>query len=796
MIAEKDLIRAIDSIDLAINPVIGDLVRKEMIPLWESEAAARDEGKKHTITLDYGKLFKVDRVINYYEGNVKKDCYPKHFKDNKWIKKLPEDRSLFPLYQENYIGLAKDKWLSIHEGEKACDYALSRGLISISFAGSLANDDNYIKGKLIFIKEEGVPGVTIFADNDPQGIKKAIKVRDICLSIDLPCVIVPIDKILWNAKKGDDFKEYSDTFPHHNSEMLKAQIESIIIENKFEFINIKEESESTVTSEIKPKQTKKDSKKEEEDAIALAREILSKHYQDRLKYNELKMIVELDNEEAILDDFYLTLHEDHNLQIGKTVAYDLAVRFAKKNSFNPVKDYLESLNKNDEKIDIKKLSSHLFKTEDPIYDEFLYRFLIASVARVYKHGCKSDHCLILKGNQGIGKSTFFKLLYGEEFFTDSVTGTDRDNLLVAHQNWFCELAEFETITGKKASGELKAFVSKSNDTFREPYAKSTRTIKRKFVIGGSVNEDTFLVDSTGNRRYLIIPIDQEIDLDFVKKYRDVIWYQAKLAYQSGERWYLDKTSQMLSEKLNKGYLHHDSWDSPELEGWLSIKIKGISTRDILRQFFNLTDKDINKGHEMRLAKIMRTNGWLNKLQTINGKRQRLWIMNNDCTSYINFSDHLTLDDQEMISSESQVNQLGEQPDQPEHLKSPNFETNFENPHSKDFTEPKKSLTKIDDQDDQVVHIQSQQGFQDCTTSDQPQGKKDDQMITDTYPLDYKNAIEDITFYFDQLGMSTKEQRLNFVRGLFGDQIRNFHDLTNSQIEDLFLALQTKFDNYS
>ena len=166
MIPEKELLRAIDSVNLAIEPVIGELVRKEMIPLWESEAVSRSEGKKHTITLDYGKLHKVDRVLNYYEGNVKKDCYPKHFNDSKWIKKLPEDRSLFPLYHEDKISFAKDKWLSFHEGEKACDYALSRGFISVSFAGSLANDESYIKIKLILLKEQGIKGIVYFADND------------------------------------------------------------------------------------------------------------------------------------------------------------------------------------------------------------------------------------------------------------------------------------------------------------------------------------------------------------------------------------------------------------------------------------------------------------------------------------------------------------------------------------------------------------------------------------------------------------------------------------------------------
>lgn len=100
-------------------------------------------------------------------------------------------------------------------------------------------------------------------------------------------------------------------------------------------------------------------------------------------------------------------------------------------------------------------------------------------------------------------------------------------MLILHQHWCAELAEFETITSKKASGELKAFLSKSVDTFREPYARSSRTIKRQSIIVGSVNECEFLVDATGNRRFWVIPVKTQIDLEKVSKFRDVIWSQAK-----------------------------------------------------------------------------------------------------------------------------------------------------------------------------------------------------------------------------------------------------------------------------
>lgn len=362
------------------------------------------------------------------------------------------------------------------------------------------------------------------------------------------------------------------------------------------------------------------------DSIDEVRNILVNEYAERLKYNELKRIVELDGEEAYLDDLYLQIHEYYGIKISKQIAYDLAVMSAKKNSYHPVKDYLNNLKENSHEIDIKNLSSLLFGTTNKLYDEMVYRHLIGSVARVFIHGCKLDTALILQGKQGIGKSTFFKDLYGSEFFTDSVAGTDRDNLLILHQNWCSELAEFETITGKKASGELKAFLSKSVDTFREPYGRSTRTIKRQCVIVGSVNESEFLVDTTGNRRFWVIPIDQPINLEAVKKYRDVIWYQAKKAFLENENWYLNYKYQKESEDLNKQYLHTDSWDSQQLNNFLTgFEELGIAVRDILIKHLGFSESQIKRNDEQRIAKILTSKGYIKKQKKINGQNIKLWF---------------------------------------------------------------------------------------------------------------------------------------------------------------------------
>ncbi|MBF2056267.1 MAG: hypothetical protein IGQ45_03390 [Cyanobacterium sp. T60_A2020_053] len=593
--------------------------------------------------IDYPNNLSVNRSISIVTSekgaSCKKSVYPKKGIDkSQW---LPYHHELFPL--------AQGKWMLVHEGEKGAEYGIRDGFVSTSLVGCAVNSKTDFTVYYTLFDEvikHGINGLIYISDNDEAGLKKAIqfylayeqwKTKNNSVNLEVKLVRVSyLFSILGKfGSPSDDYCEVSKEIENHSNidvvefnRLLTLDLnnygdnytdEIMVLEDHYfpkevnnSLVTVKNNDINMTT--IKP------------DNITLTREILEKDYADRLRFNELKRIVELDNEEAYLDDLYLQIHKDYGIKINKQIAYDLAVMVAKENSYHPVKVYLDKCDDNFDEIDIKKLSTLLFGTNDPLYDEMLYRHLIGSVARVYKQGCKLDTALILQGKQGIRKSTFFKVLYGDEFFTDSVTGTDRDNLLVLHQHWCAELAEFETITGKKQSGELKAFLSKSVDTFREPYGRSTRTVKRQSVIVGSVNESEFLVDTTGNRRFWVIPVSQHIDIEKVKQYRDQIWAQAKKAYLAGEQWHLSYESQKMSDELNKQFLHTDSWDSSELDNYLyGFEEVGVSVRNILITHLGFEENQIKRGDEMRMSKILSSKGYEKKQKFINGKKQNLWF---------------------------------------------------------------------------------------------------------------------------------------------------------------------------
>lgn len=124
----------------------------------------------------------------------------------------------------------------------------------------------------------------------------------------------------------------------------------------------------------------------------------------------------------------------------------------------------------------------------------------------------------MKGQQGIGKTRFLEALtLDSRYFGDGVVldVRNKDDIIQALGKWICELGEIAS-TFKKDIDSLKAFITKSVDEFRVPYGKTSVQYPRMTAFCGTVNDDEFLVDQTGNRRFAVIPLDDDFYIDYAK----------------------------------------------------------------------------------------------------------------------------------------------------------------------------------------------------------------------------------------------------------------------------------------
>ena len=241
---------------------------------------------------------------------------------------------------------------------------------------------------------------------------------------------------------------------------------------------------------------------------------------------------------ALLDIRYTVFsNRNYDVAFGKAVA---------DRRFHPIRQYLDALPPWDGMKRIEFLFSRCFEAEDSEYVRAVTRKVFAAaVARIYQPGTKFDSVLVLDGKQGIGKSTLFRELVTDRYYSETLSLTDmssKDGAEKLQGFWIVEIGELAGM--RKADIEkVKNFLSTPDDTYRPSYGHTVESHPRQAVIIATVNgEKGYLRDITGNRRFWIVKCGQT---EQAKKFtippeeRDQIWAEAKMLWQGGEKLYLE-----------------------------------------------------------------------------------------------------------------------------------------------------------------------------------------------------------------------------------------------------------------
>lgn len=210
---------------------------------------------------------------------------------------------------------------------------------------------------------------------------------------------------------------------------------------------------------------------------------------------------------------------------------------ARDREFHPILDYLGGLQWDGVPRVATWLSRYLGVDPLPYAEAVGQCMLVAAVARVREPGCKADNMVIFEGLQGTGKSSAMGIL-GGEWFTDEVTEFgSKDAAMQVAAYWIIEISELDAMRRAEVS-HVKAFISRTTDRFRPPYGRRVVESPRQCVFVGTTNQDEYLKDDTGARRFWPVAVRREIDLRSLRQDRDQLWAEAVRLYQDGTRWWL------------------------------------------------------------------------------------------------------------------------------------------------------------------------------------------------------------------------------------------------------------------
>lgn len=246
---------------------------------------------------------------------------------------------------------------------------------------------------------------------------------------------------------------------------------------------------------------------------------------------------------------------------GKERIYDALESVFGENQRHPIREYLEGLAWDKvERLD-KLIIDYIGAEDTPLTRAMTRKIFTAAVARVMRPGTKFDYCLIMSGGEGIGKSTLLNTM-GGDWFSDSIVTTEgKEGMESLRGAWIIELAELASIK-RSAVEQVKNFLSKKEDTYRQAYGKRVQPYPRQCVFFGTTNEDDFLKGDTGNRRFWVVKVDAskcafKDPFAAVTTDRDQLWAEAYYRYKHDEALYLDpemeKEARVRQQEANIDY---------------------------------------------------------------------------------------------------------------------------------------------------------------------------------------------------------------------------------------------------
>ena len=268
---------------------------------------------------------------------------------------------------------------------------------------------------------------------------------------------------------------------------------------------------------------------------------------DNIKFNEFTGKFERIHLDGVVrnwtdddDAWILNIIEKSYHINNKSVYRDALLLCKSKISYHPIKNKIENI-KWDGVGRIDRFLTDIMHCDDDVYSREVSRMIFyGGISRIYDPGCKFDYMTILVGEQGTCKSTIVDWLnMGCNSNKEIMSIDGKDGAEILRYGWICEFSELLAMIKNRMVEPMKAYVSRQVDTYRSAYAANWTDMPRHCIFIGTTNSFNFLIDLTGNRRFLPIEVkssrgelyDKEPE---VKEYIEQCWAEAKELYDNDD----------------------------------------------------------------------------------------------------------------------------------------------------------------------------------------------------------------------------------------------------------------------
>ena len=280
---------------------------------------------------------------------------------------------------------------------------------------------------------------------------------------------------------------------------------------------------------------------------------------------------------------------------------------------------------------VESFFSRYMGVNDTPYARSVGLYLWTALAgRCMDPGCKVDMVPVLIGDQGSGKSSMVEALAPAEdaFVEVNLDQRNEDQMARSLRGKLVgELAELRGLAGREAE-DIKAWITRRYEEIRALYAEFHSKYARRLVMIGTGNNEEFLSDETGERRWLPLRVGAT-DIDSLRADRDQLWAEGVALWRSaGVQW---RDAMTLAVGEHSAFKVRDPWQEA-IEAWLVqedlVEVpngsRRLSSRDVLVNALRIADSSIKKSDEMRVGRVLKHLGFVRVERWESGKNRKLW----------------------------------------------------------------------------------------------------------------------------------------------------------------------------
>jgi predicted P-loop ATPase len=334
-----------------------------------------------------------------------------------------------------------------------------------------------------------------------------------------------------------------------------------------------------------------------------------------------------DHDDSLLRN-YLSIH--YGIR-SKDVIFDAVQQVTLDQSYHPIRKYFSSLVWDG----IPRLDTLLIDfmgAEDIELNRMQTRLtFIGAVKRIFQPGCKFDYVLTLKGDQGLGKSSFFQTLaFNNDWFSDSIEdiGDGKEAKEAIQGKWIIELGEMAAVR-KGDQKKIKQFVTSQCDEYRSAYGRRTNSYPRQCIFLASTNDDEPLKDDTGNRRWWIVEVKERWFEKDKPLEVNQIWAEALHQYKTMEEnnipltlpKHLEEEAKAIQlENTDRGVLasqieyilnEQGYYEKYSDNAFINVKINKTCAIHIWSEVLKRSEQDYNKAVAREINAILKhLDGWV------------------------------------------------------------------------------------------------------------------------------------------------------------------------------------------